>query len=311
MTVAARSLQARASSSRSARCWSSRCSSRRARCCCRSCSRWSSPTCSRRRCGASSARAIPRWAAILHRVRRHARRRSAASSSMIVPRLVAEGQALGAEWPSSAARCASEWLPAVDASSDALVGPDRAAPSPPHEAPAPRRAAAALPRRAGSDDGSLRRARRARACSSARQRDGVWQHRAGRAAAAASPARACCARASTRRVAYLHENTIEVLKIGREIVSAISRGIFMLFMTLMLGAYMILTHERILEFFRELWSPASRDSFDRFLRRLDRGLAGRRARAAPHLPRQRRPLGDRLLALRPEVLADPAPSSRR
>jgi len=37
---------------------------------------------------------------------------------------------------------------------------------------------------------------------------------------------------------------------------------------------MMLTHEKILGFFRELWSPASRDSFDRFLRRLDRGLSG-------------------------------------
>src|SRR5262249_25069972 len=50
--------------------------------------------------------------------------------------------------------------------------------------------------------------------------------------------------------------------------------IFTLFMTLMLAGYMMLTHERIFAFFRELWLPSSRDSFDRFLRRLDRGLSG-------------------------------------
>jgi predicted PurR-regulated permease PerM len=67
---------------------------------------------------------------------------------------------------------------------------------------------------------------------------------------------------------------VAILKIGQLIVAAITRGIFNLFMTLMLGGYIILTHERILDFFRELWPPTSRDSFDRFLRRLDRGLSG-------------------------------------
>ncbi|MEO5727049.1 MAG: AI-2E family transporter, partial [Byssovorax sp.] len=77
-----------------------------------------------------------------------------------------------------------------------------------------------------------------------------------------------------KAVAYLQENSIEVLKIGREVVFAVSRGIFTLFMTLMLAAYMILTHEKIILFFRELAAPESRFSFDRFLRRLDRGLSG-------------------------------------
>jgi predicted PurR-regulated permease PerM len=45
-------------------------------------------------------------------------------------------------------------------------------------------------------------------------------------------------------------------------------------MTLMLGAYLMLTHERIFAFFRGLWAPGSGDSFDRFVRRLDRGLSG-------------------------------------
>src|SRR5262249_58435780 len=35
-----------------------------------------------------------------------------------------------------------------------------------------------------------------------------------------------------------------------------------------------LTHERIFAFFRELWAPEARGSFDRFVIRLDRGLAG-------------------------------------
>jgi predicted PurR-regulated permease PerM len=74
--------------------------------------------------------------------------------------------------------------------------------------------------------------------------------------------------------AYLRENSGELIKIGRDIVAGISRGIFTLFMTLMLGGYIMLTHERIFAFFRELWAPTSRASFDRFVRRLDRGLSG-------------------------------------
>ncbi len=105
------------------------------------------------------------------------------------------------------------------------------------------------------------------------RRDGVWQieqveRRRGLSSAA------MLRDGFDKAVAYLQENSVEVLKIGREVVFAVSRGIFTLFMTLMLAAYMILTHEKILLFFRDLAAPESRLSFDRFLRRLDRGLSG-------------------------------------
>jgi predicted PurR-regulated permease PerM len=77
-----------------------------------------------------------------------------------------------------------------------------------------------------------------------------------------------------KAVAYLQENSFELINIGRRVVTAISSGIFTLFMTLMLAGYMMLSQERIFAFFRELWSPSSRPSFDRFVERLDRGLAG-------------------------------------
>jgi len=77
-----------------------------------------------------------------------------------------------------------------------------------------------------------------------------------------------------KALTYFRENSLELLKLGQQVVAFVSRGIFNLFMTLMLAAYIILTHEKIIDFFRDLWSPTSRDSFDRFMRRLDRGLAG-------------------------------------
>jgi len=73
---------------------------------------------------------------------------------------------------------------------------------------------------------------------------------------------------------YLQENSGELINIGRRVVTAVGGGIFTLFMTLMLGGYLMLTHERIFAFLRELWTPDSRPSFDRFLGRLDRGLSG-------------------------------------
>jgi predicted PurR-regulated permease PerM len=75
-------------------------------------------------------------------------------------------------------------------------------------------------------------------------------------------------------LAYLQENSVELINIGRKVVFAIGSGIFTLFMTLMLGAYLMLTHERIFAFLRDLAAPAARPSFDGFVARLDRGLSG-------------------------------------
>jgi predicted PurR-regulated permease PerM len=73
---------------------------------------------------------------------------------------------------------------------------------------------------------------------------------------------------------YIRNNTLEALRVGQLIVGTISRAIFVFFMTLMLAAYMMVTRERILGFFRSLVFPAGRASFDWLLLRIDRGLSG-------------------------------------
>ncbi len=60
----------------------------------------------------------------------------------------------------------------------------------------------------------------------------------------------------------------------RNMVLSFSRGIFGFAMTLMLSAYILITSDRIFEFFRTLYQPARRPEFDDLLRRIDRGLAG-------------------------------------
>src|SRR5690606_38422494 len=46
------------------------------------------------------------------------------------------------------------------------------------------------------------------------------------------------------------------------------------FITLMISAYMLITSDRILGFFRSLAAPEKRDRFDHLVDRIDRGLAG-------------------------------------
>ena len=221
---------------------------------------------------------VPRWAAILL-VYAVTLGSIGGFVALIVPRLVTEGRGLGAEWPRLTATARAQWLPTIDAKlSDWSGQPRVSAPPEPSSAaiePAPAPSLDEKPppfRLVSQPDGSYD-VRVAEGVQFREKRDGVWQieqveRRRGLSSAV------MLRDGFDKAVAYLQENSIEVLKIGREVVFAVSRGIFTLFMTLMLAAYMILTHERILDFFRSLGAPESRASFDRFLRRLDRGLSG-------------------------------------
>ncbi len=219
---------------------------------------------------------VPRWAAILL-VYAATLGSIGGFVALIVPRLVTEGQGLAAEWPRLTTTARAQWLPAVDAKLSTWSGRPVApvAPGPDTIEPAPAPSVDDKPppfRLVHQPDGSFD-VRVADGVQFREKRDGVWQveqverHRGLSSAAMLRDG-------FDKAVTYLQENSIEVLKIGREVVFAVSRGIFTLFMTLMLAAYMILTHEKIILFFRELAAPESRFSFDRFLRRLDRGLSG-------------------------------------
>lgn len=75
-------------------------------------------------------------------------------------------------------------------------------------------------------------------------------------------------------VSYIQRNGLELLSIGKLVVSTIARGIFLLFMTLMVAGYIMATRESIIGFFRSLLPARSRVSYDRLLWRMDRGLSG-------------------------------------
>jgi predicted PurR-regulated permease PerM len=80
--------------------------------------------------------------------------------------------------------------------------------------------------------------------------------------------------AVSKSITYVQRNTMEVIRLGRSIIAAVTRAIFIFFMTLMLAAYVMITRERIVGFFRSLVFPDGRRSFDHLLARIDRGLSG-------------------------------------
>jgi predicted PurR-regulated permease PerM len=80
--------------------------------------------------------------------------------------------------------------------------------------------------------------------------------------------------ATGKSMSYVQHNALELVRIGRDIVAAVSRFFFVFGLTLMLGAYTMLTRERILGFFTSLVRPSSRTSWEALLQRIDRGLSG-------------------------------------
>jgi predicted PurR-regulated permease PerM len=223
-------------------------------------------------------RRVPRWAAILIV---YALTLGAVGGFVgaIVPRLVTEGKGLAAEWPRLNRRVREEWLPNIDARLSRWTGQKPAPESgPPGDEVRPggdptldrddKPPVRIVKRDDGSYDVFLSDDLRLH-----ETRSGTWKVESDEQNPNLSSA-TMLREGFDKAVAYLRQNSLEVLKLGQAIAGAISRGIFNLFMTLMLAAYMILTHEKILGFFRELCLPEARTSFDRFLRRLDRGLSG-------------------------------------
>jgi predicted PurR-regulated permease PerM len=73
---------------------------------------------------------------------------------------------------------------------------------------------------------------------------------------------------------YVKSNALDIIQLGKAIISTVARGIFLLFMTLMVAGYIMHTREAILGFFRSLVPATARIGFDHLLWRIDRGLAG-------------------------------------
>ncbi|MDX2052031.1 MAG: AI-2E family transporter [Polyangiaceae bacterium] len=73
---------------------------------------------------------------------------------------------------------------------------------------------------------------------------------------------------------FARNNVVELIRLGQSVVSSVSRGIFLLFMTLMVAGYIMQTREAIFGFLASLLPFHARSSFDRLLLRMERGLSG-------------------------------------
>ncbi len=73
---------------------------------------------------------------------------------------------------------------------------------------------------------------------------------------------------------YIKRNAVELIRVGQVILSTVTRAVFLLFLTLMVAGYIMHTRDSIIRFLRSLPPESARESFDRLIARIDRGLAG-------------------------------------
>jgi predicted PurR-regulated permease PerM len=66
----------------------------------------------------------------------------------------------------------------------------------------------------------------------------------------------------------------DAVRIGQRLVAGIVRGIFTFFLTLMIGAFILIDMEKVHAFLRSLFPPNVRDDYDVIIAGIDRGLSG-------------------------------------
>jgi len=215
-------------------------------------------------------RRVPRWAAILL-VYILTVGGAAGFAWSVIPTLFDEMKSLAGDLPTMTQRVRNDLLPKIDAR---LRMWSHAAPAAPEtkDAPAPVSTPSpivVLPRADGGyelhlhDDLELKPTH-----------NGSWVLGPREVEARPFSSERALRDAFDRSVAHLQAHSAELVQVGRQILSGISRGIFFFFITLMLAGYLMITWERIHDFLREMWPTQHQGAFDSFLRRLDRGLSG-------------------------------------
>ena len=191
--------------------------------------------------------------------------------AMVTPRLAREIAGLRQELPALSVRVRDVWVPAIQKKARNLgLSRSDEEPAPTPGTQAPPTALKIVPNGDGSFNVEL----------STEVEIRETDHNAWRVAPLAEtpPQAFDISRAISRSVdsgvSWAQQNSLQVLRFGSSVIAVLSQAIFKFFLTLMLAAYVIITREKILEFFRVLVKPVNRPSFDLLLRRLDRGLAG-------------------------------------
>jgi predicted PurR-regulated permease PerM len=185
----------------------------------------------------------------------------------IFPRVYAEGVKLMRDTPALARELSTEWGPRAETWLEGVLG--RGKPAPPltvEHAPA-----LEVSREA---DGSLR-IEVGTGIDVVQHGPGHWRvGPAGPRATSPLNVSELTTQGIEEFISYVKRNALELVRIGHAVVSTVARGVFLLFMTLMVAGYIMHTREAIIGFFRSLVPMRARMGFDRLLWRIDRGLAG-------------------------------------
>jgi predicted PurR-regulated permease PerM len=188
----------------------------------------------------------------------------------VAPRIALEFRGLRRELPSLANEARDKWVPAITDRMRA-IGLVPAQPTEPEalEPATPRGAFVARPQADGSIEIEV-----GSGVSIVETKNGwLVEPARDRKDAAFDPGRVV-ADAVGRMFAYAQENSFEIARVFRDLIVTVSRAIFVFFITLMLAAYLMLTRERVIAFFRSLVREPARSSFDALVERMDSGLSG-------------------------------------
>jgi predicted PurR-regulated permease PerM len=191
------------------------------------------------------------------------------SIALIAPRMQDEVQKLVSDAPALASDLSTKWAPKAELWVQSLL--DRAHVT---AAPAPSAPVAPAIEIAREPDGSLR--------VDIGAGIDVIQHGPGHWRIGPAGARSgdqfrvaeLAGKGVAEALGYVKANAFQIVQLGHAVVRQVARGIFLLFMTLMVAGYIMHTREAIIAFFRSLAPPNSRIGFDHLLTRIDRGLSG-------------------------------------
>jgi predicted PurR-regulated permease PerM len=191
------------------------------------------------------------------------------SIALIAPRIQDEVQKLVSDAPTLASELSTKWAPKAELWVQGLLDKAHITPAPaPSGEPPPAIEIARQP------DGTLRVDIGA-GIDVVQHGPGHW--RIGAAGARGSDqfrVAELAGKGVTEALGYVKANAFQIVQLGHAIVRQVARGIFLLFMTLMVAGYIMHTRETIIGFFRSLAPPNARLGFDHLLSRIDRGLSG-------------------------------------
>jgi predicted PurR-regulated permease PerM len=226
-----------------------------------------------------AGRRVPRWAAVLT-LYVSLLGAMAASIAVGAPLLARELQRLGRETPRMVAAARDEWLPAVDRAVRGL-GSSLDAPTDAPLAPEPPLEPETAPHVAHVEvrprpDGSYEVLLPSSGITVTPTEDGGFVVQAADENVPGSqPDLSVQITEALRRQMQESEQTAgDALRTAQSLVAAVVNGIFKFFIMLMISAYMLITKDGILSFFRTLVSTGRQREFDLLLDRIDKGLSG-------------------------------------